>query len=80
METHRVMTTHAFKSITIPRSRFNQFRYDPACGLRWGQAFYAFMQFEKVTSNANKEWCDRLYAAKDNQAKNMVRKVIDDNQ
>ena len=65
------------KTIVIPKSRLDQFRYDPNSGLRWGQAFHQFMGLEKVTSNANKEWADKLYNAKDNQARNMVLKVID---
>jgi len=64
--------------MSIPKSRFDAFRYDPASGLRWGQAFHQYMGLEKVTSNANKEWADKLYYAKDNQAKNMVRKVLDE--
>lgn len=67
------------KTITIPKTRFDQFRFDPNSGLRYGQAFHQFMGLEKITSNANREWCDKLYNANDNQARNMVKKVIDPN-
>ena len=61
--------------ISIPLSRFNQFV--PAPGKRWGQSFYDFMQLHKITSTEAKVWSDRLYNAKDDVAKQMVKTSID---
>jgi len=63
--------------LTFPASRVNQFRFDPNSGLRWGQSFYDFMQLDKCTQD--REFCDKLYNATDETAKDMVRDRIDTN-
>lgn len=63
--------------LTVPMSRYKQFEHDPSLGKRWGQAFYDFMQFEKVTNPFDKAWCDQLYVARDVIARQMVLNVID---
>jgi hypothetical protein len=47
-------------TIVIPKTRFSQFRHTNP-NLRWGQEFHQFMGLEKITSDPNKIWCDRLY-------------------
>lgn len=63
-------------TFVIPYSRYREFkRVNP--GMRWGQEFYNFMHFEKITSSVNKAWCDRLYQADYSQAHAMVNSVLD---
>lgn len=40
--------------------------------LRYGQAFHHFMKLKKVTHSQDKEFCDRLYNATDEKAKQMI--------
>ena len=47
--------------------------------LRYGQAFHRFMKLEKITSPQDKEFCDRLYNATDEKAKQMIISRIDHN-
>lgn len=68
--------------ISIPKTRYVEFasrNFDPKKdGRRWGQAFHQFMDLEKVTSTANKIWCDRLYNESDTQkAISMVLNQLD---
>ena len=63
-------------TITIPRSRYNQFQRVPNAQ-RWGQQFYEFMELHKVTDPDNKIWCDLLYNASDRTARQMVLASLD---
>lgn len=63
-------------TLSIPATRVEAFR-KPLNAMRWGQAFYGYMDFHKVTHPANKAWCDRLYQADDATAKKMVESVTD---
>ena len=64
-------------TIQFPRSRIVQFYkenpdWHTAKGLRFGQAFYNFMQLEKVTNAADKAFCDKLFNADSLTAQRMV--------
>jgi hypothetical protein len=45
--------------------------------LRWGQAFHQFLELNKITSEPNKTWCDKLYNADYAAALSMVYLVLD---
>ena len=60
--------------LIFPNSRVSQFKHTDK-NLRWGQAFHQFMQLEKCEQD--REFCDMLYNASDEKAKNMVRERID---
>lgn len=64
-------------TIVFPRSRVEQFyrehpNWHTVEKLRFGQAFYNFMQLDKVTGEANKAFCDRLFNADSMAAQRMV--------
>lgn len=62
--------------ITFQKSRVDEFRHTNK-SLRWGQAFYSYMKLHKVTYPQDKEFCDRLYNASDEVAKQMVASRLD---
>ncbi len=64
--------------LSIPKSKFDQFKHKNA-SKRWGQAFYDFMKFNKVTNPIDKPFLDKLYNATDDVAKAMVQSRIDHN-
>ena len=47
--------------------------------LRWGQAFHRQFKLDKVTNQQDKEFCDRLFNAADDKAKQMVQSRLDHN-
>ena len=47
--------------------------------LRYGQAFYDFMQLHKVTDPVDKIFCDRIYEAEESLAKGLIQSRIDSN-
>lgn len=63
MET--ISADHTVSNFTIPRSQYEFFcRSIVSSGLggrRWGQAFYQFMNFEKIHSKDFKAWAEKLY-------------------
>ena len=65
--------------MTIPLSCLMAFEvsgYDTT-NLRWGQAFHQFLELNKVTSEPNKTWCDKLYNADKIAALSMVYLALD---
>lgn len=60
--------------LLIPASRLAQFRHTDK-NLRWGQAFYLFMELGKCVQD--RDFCDKLFNAPDDVAKNLVRLHID---
>lgn len=65
--------------ISIPLSRYREFKYDRSKGTRWGQQFYEYMELQKITSHIAKVWCDKLYEQTSNTGRKMVLAVIDHN-
>lgn len=63
-------------TLTIPETRLKAF-INPQDGRRWGQAFYDYMQFEKITDPVNKAWCDKLYLAGVIDSRKMVHQILD---
>ena len=47
--------------------------------LRYGQAFHQFMKLEKIVDDSDKRFCDRLYNAIDEVAKQMIASRLDKN-
>lgn len=64
--------------ITFQKSKVDSFVHKNK-SLRWGQAFHHFMKLEKVTNPQDKEFCDRIYNADDEKAKQMVMSRLDKN-
>lgn len=64
--------------ITFPKTRVNAFQHRNKA-LRYGQAFHQFMKLDKVTNPQDKEFCDRLYNAPDEKAKQMILSRLDHN-
>ena len=63
------------KGLTFSKTLVDGFVHsDP--NLRYGQAFHQYAKLEKIMGH-DKGWCDKLYYAPDNMAKNMVLKKID---
>jgi hypothetical protein len=75
-EPHKVSQTKPV-SLSIPLSRYREFRkqYIQQNGLRFGQAFYNYMELHKVTSE--KEFCDTLFNASDVIAVSMIEGIVD---
>ena len=63
--------------LTIPKTRFDQFRHHET-GKRYGQAFYDFMQFEKITNEQDKAFVEKLYQEPDREvARSMIFSRLD---
>ncbi len=62
--------------LTFPRSRVDGFKHTNK-HLRWGQAFYQYMQLHKCQQDYM--FCQRLYNAPDEVAQAMVKERIDEN-
>lgn len=62
--------------IMFPKSQVDKFRHVNK-SKRYGQAIYDFLKLEKVHNPQDKEFCDRLYYAKDEKAKTMVMSRLD---
>lgn len=63
--------------IMFPHSLVQGFRHTNKT-LRWGQAFHQYAKLEKVENTQDRGWCNRLYYAKDAEAKVMVYSRIDE--
>lgn len=64
-------------TLTIPLSRLEAFRRTHL-GKRWGQEFYDYMQFHKVTNPENKAFVERLYQEPlEGRARAMVQERLD---
>lgn len=71
-------------TITFPQTSVDRFfrekwPHQKGKGIRMGQAFHQFMNLEKITSDDNKVFCDRLYEADGNKAKAIILSVLDKN-
>lgn len=68
-------------TLTVPLSRVNEFRkahpHTSGQVLRYGQAFYNYMDFNKVTSAENRGFLDRLHAADGDKAVKMIESITD---
>lgn len=68
-------------TLTIPLSRVVEFRkahpHTSGQVLRYGQAFYNYMQLSKVTSAENQPFLDRLHAADGDTAVKMIESITD---
>lgn len=62
--------------LKFSKSVVDEFRHRNKA-LRWGQAFHQYMKLEKITNDADKRFCDRLYNAEESVAKAMVQSRID---
>lgn len=62
--------------ITIPLSTYKKFHRKNKA-LRWGQEFYIFMEFDKITNSEDKIFVDKLYIVKDETAMAMIKEKID---
>jgi hypothetical protein len=62
--------------LTFSNSVIQDFRHDSKT-LRYGQAFYQWVKLEKVVNEIDKCFCDRLYNADDDTAKNMIKSRTD---
>lgn len=68
-------------TFTVPLSRVTEFRklhpHTSGQVLRYGQAFYNYMDFNKMTSAENRGFLDRLHAADGDKAVKMIESIID---
>lgn len=65
-------------ALSIPKTRFDEFatqRHTQQARQRFGQAFFNYMGAHKCTQD--KAWWDRLYQADDDEARSMIKAVID---
>ena len=66
--------------LRIPRSTFLQFKKEYKNmdkSLRFGQAFHQWFKLEKITSDQNKAWADKLYVVNAAQATKMIESILD---
>lgn len=58
--------------LTFPKSLVDGHKHTNR-NLRWGQSFHQYAKLDKITSRADKFFCDKLYNEPDaKKAKNMV--------
>jgi hypothetical protein len=57
--------------ITFAKTLVDRFRHNNK-SLRYGQAFYNYAKLHKVDHPQDKEFCDRLFNADDDKAKQMI--------
>lgn len=68
-------------TITIPKSTHRRFEEEcwPSAkeNYRYGQAFYKFIEADKIKSQGNEFWLQKLYYVDDITARVMILSVID---
>lgn len=66
-------------ALTFSRTEFKKFRHDNKL-LRYGQQFHQYFKLEKITNPEDRVWCNKLYNASNDVAKDMVKERIDHTQ
>lgn len=66
-------------ALTFSGTEVKKFRHDNKL-LRYGQQFHQHFKLEKITNQADRIWCNRLYQASDEVAKDMVKERTDHSQ
>lgn len=64
-------------ALTIPASTYYRFQFDPELGTRYGQQFYDYMAFQKITNPFDRVWCDKIYNAPQHIVRQMILTVLD---
>lgn len=64
-------------ALSIPKSTFYRFTFDESLGTRYGQQFYDYMGFQKITNPFDKVWCDQLYNTSRHIARQMILNALD---
>ena len=64
--------------ITFAKTKVDAFRHANKA-LRYGQAFHQYMKLDKVSNIEDKHFCDKLYNADEQLAKQLINSRIDNN-